>query len=446
MFRVLSAKGLADFEALAATSLFERHRSQGTLVATDAVDAATAPEIAGVPLVHGTAGLVRHERIPVITYPYEWTFGMLKAAALLQLQVTREALGEGLMVKDATPYNVQWRGAAPVIVDIGSFERLREGEPWPGYRQFCMLYLYPLMLQARRGVDFQGFLRASLDGITPPEMNALRRARDVFRKGVLTDVVLHARLEKRYGSAEREEVSKTARKISPEMIQRNVARLEKVVRGLTWNAAESEWSGYRAHSQYEAADHERKATFVRESVTAAQPRLVWDLGANDGAYSRIAAGVAETVLALDIDHLTVERLYASLAADGPANVLPLVFDLVDPSPGLGWRGRERRPIEDRARPDHLLALAVVHHICIGRNIPVAELFDLLGALGAGGVIEFVDRDDPMAKRLLSRKGGEPNPDYTAENFESQLRKHFEVVREERLPSGTRVLYDVRPRA
>jgi hypothetical protein len=332
-------------------------------------------------------------------------------------------------------------------VDIGSFERLREGEPWPGYRQFCMLYLYPLMLQAHRGLDFQRFLRASVDGITPTDANRMRRARDAFRKGVLTNVVLHARLEKRYGGAEQSEVSETIKPSSfkPELIKANVTRLEKVVGKLRWKATESEWSGYRAHNKYEAADHERKASFVAEVAAAERPRLVWDLGANDGAYSRIAAEHAETVLALDIDHLTVERMYQSLRSDGPANVVPLVFDLVDPSPGLGWRGRERRPLWDRAQPDMILALAVVHHICIGRNIPVTELLDLLASFRPSGVIEFVDREDPMARRLLSGKGGDANPDYEAGHFGRCLRERFEVTREERLPSGTRVLYAVRPR-
>ena len=125
---------------------------------------------------------------------------MLRDAALLQLELLLAALDEGLILKDATPYNVQWRGAKPVFVDVGSFERLREGEPWAGYRQFCMLFLYPLLLQAYRGFEPQPLLRGRLDGITPEQCRRLLSRRDLLRRGVLTHVHLHAKLERRYGA------------------------------------------------------------------------------------------------------------------------------------------------------------------------------------------------------------------------------------------------------
>ena len=146
-------------------------------------------------LVHEPAGVLRHERIPFVSYPYEWTFSMLKDAALLQLDLLLAALEHDMVLKDSTPYNVQFKGARPMFVDVGSFERLREGEPWVGYRQFCMLYLYPLLLQSAKDVPFQPWLRGSIDGITPPQMRALMSFRDRFRKGVFTNVFLHARLE-----------------------------------------------------------------------------------------------------------------------------------------------------------------------------------------------------------------------------------------------------------
>src|SRR3954451_708291 len=187
VYRALSKEGLEDFEALRRSSVFERFTGEGKLVGTELVeDGAGMQDL----LVKRTAGVLRHELIPFVSYPYEWTFSMLRDAALLQLDLLLSALDEELVLKDSTPYNVQFRGAQPVFVDIGSFERLRPGEPWIGYRQFCMLYLYPLLLQALKDVRFQPWLRGSIDGITPAEMRGMLSGRDRFRRGLFTNVFL----------------------------------------------------------------------------------------------------------------------------------------------------------------------------------------------------------------------------------------------------------------
>ena len=213
VFRALSATGLEDWRALAASATFERFKASGGLIGTEECRAADLPapvaEGAGAALTDGVAGVLRHERVPFVSYPYEWSFAMLRDAALLQLDLMLSALDDGLILKDASPYNVQWRGARPVFVDVGSFERLREGEPWAGYRQFCSLYLNPLLLQAYRGIPFQGLLRGSIDGISPAEADRYFSARDHLRRGILTHVHLHARLEARNaaragGEAQRE--------------------------------------------------------------------------------------------------------------------------------------------------------------------------------------------------------------------------------------------------
>ena len=152
------------------------------------------------PLPDG-GGLVEHARIPFVSYPYEWPFGMLKDAALLHLALMRDALAEGFILKDSSPYNVQWRGARPVFIDIPSFEPLGPGEPWVGYRQFCELMLYPLMLQAYRGIDFRPWLRGRIDGIPAEEMRRLLSSRDLLRAGVLLHVVAQSLLQRRYSGS-----------------------------------------------------------------------------------------------------------------------------------------------------------------------------------------------------------------------------------------------------
>jgi ribosomal protein L11 methylase PrmA len=389
--------------------------------------------------------VLRHERIPFVSYPYEWTFGMLREAALLQLDLELEALAAGLTLKDATPYNVQFRGSRPAFIDVGSFERLREGEPWAGYRQFCMLYLYPLLLQAHRGVDFQPLLRGSLEGIAPAQAARMFSLRDRLRRGVFAHVALHARLEARSARREGGEVKEEMRKANfrTEMVEANVRRMRKLVERLRWKAGDTAWTGYREQNTYSDEDAARKTAFVREALARA-PRLVWDVGCNDGAYSRIAAEHAGSVVAFDLDHATVEALYRSLCSEGERRILPLVADIADPSPGLGWRGLERRPLEARGTPDAVLALALVHHVSITANVPLAEFLDWLRSLGASAVVEFPKREDPMVRKLLSGKREASNADYEIGNFERLLAERFSVERREELPSGARVLYFARP--
>ena len=440
VYRALSRSGWADWEALAATPLVADDR----LIATEPADVDDLPELAGEP----AAGALRHERVPFVSYPYEWPFSMLKDAALLQLAIGRRALEHDLTLKDASAYNVQWRGAKPVFIDVGSFERLREGEPWAGYRQFCMLFLYPLMLQAYKGLPYHALLRGSLDGIAPRDARAVMSARDRLRRGVLTHVLLHARLEARYADAGGREVKRELKRagFGKELLDANQRRLEKLVERLEFRAGRTAWTEYGSTNTYTDEDADRKAEFVRAAAARRPGGLVWDVGCNDGTYSRVAAEHAAHVVAFDADHATVDALYRSLREEGRTDILPLVMSVTDPSPDQGWRGRERDSLERRGTPDLALCLAVIHHVVITGNVPVAEFLNWLRSLECSLVIEFPERDDPMVQRLLSGKAESANPDYDRATFERELGERFEVERSERLASGTRTLYEVRPRA
>ena len=437
VLRALSDDGLSDWIALSESKLFGQAVAEGKLVATSVVDDAS---------IAGAAAVLEHERIPFVSYPYEWTFAMLRDAALLQLELLRRALDEDLMLKDSSSYNVQWRGAQPVFIDVGSFERLRPGEPWAGYRQFCMLYLNPLLLQAYKGVDFRPWLRGSLAGITPLDARHLLSFRDLFRRGVLTNVSLHARLERKHEDSDRDVKTELKRAgFKKELIVANVKRLEKLVRRLEWQPGATEWSGYSATTSYDEADALRKEEFVREVVHTREWNLVWDIGCNEGRHSRIAAENARYVVALDGDGAVVDRLYRALATDGQTTILPLVADVTDPSPALGWHGLERQTLEARGRPELTLCLAVLHHVAIGANVPVPEFLSWLAELGTSLVIEFPTRDDPRVGALLMRKKPGAHPDYDREPFERALAERFEIERTEELASGTRILYFALPR-
>jgi SAM-dependent methyltransferase len=439
IYRALSKQGMEDFEALAESGLLEDSR----IVRTERADG--APAAAGV-LPTETAGVLKHELIPFVSYPYEWTFSMLKDAALLQLDLLLAALDRDLILKDSSPYNVQFKGGKAVFVDVGSFERVREGEPWVGYRQFCMLYLYPLLLQSVKGVAFQPWLRGSVDGITPGQMRGLMSFRDRFRRGLTTNVFLHARLEERYADKPRETKQEVKRAgMGKELILANVRKMRRLVSRLEWDPPQGVWVAYGERNTYTDEDAKRKDDFVREVSTSKPWRLVWDIGCNNGRYSRIAAEGARYVVAVDADQGPVELLYRELRDSDDESILPLTMNLADPSPALGWRGLERKAMPDRGRPDLVLALALVHHVAIGANVPVREIVDWLAGLGSALVIEFPTREDPMVQKLLAPKREGLHPDYELGFFERCLGEAFDVQRSERLESGTRVLYFAVPK-
>jgi hypothetical protein len=443
VLRLLSEEGLADWRALSSSSLFAELVAEGALVRTAETrsDATPAGGLRG-----DVAGVLEHEVIPLVSYPYEWSFGMLRDAALLQLRLLRRALSAGLMLKDATPYNVQWRGAQPVFVDVGSFERLRKGQPWAGYRQFCELFLYPLLLEAWKDVPFRPWLRGSLEGISPAEMRRLLSPRDLLRRGAFTHVVLHSRLERRYA----DRGADVARELADagfrtELIAANVRGLERVVSRLRRRTERSTWSEYGATTSYSDADAAQKQAFVASALAAVRPRVVWDLGCNEGRYSRLAAETADYVVAMDADALVVDRFYDELVRESSTSILPLVVDLLDPSPARGWRGLERSSLSERGRPDLTLSLALVHHLSIGGNVPLADVVDWLREPACAVVVEFATTEDPMVRRLLARKRPGQHDDYRRDVFERCLAARFHVERSEELSSGSRVLYLARPR-
>lgn len=368
---------------------------------------------------------------------------MLKAAATLQLDLLEDALTEGLILKDATPYNIQFVGDRPVFVDVGSFTTYRPGEPWIGYRQFCRQFLYPLMVRAHADVPFQPMLRGSLDGIPAETARSLLKGRRATRPGVAMDVMLQSRAERTMSDSSRNVRSEmSSAGFSAELILTNVHRLQKVVEKTTWDSGESTWSEY-ATCDHVATQRGPKETFVTRIAGLKHRTLVWDLGANDAHFSVAVAALADTVVAVDGDEAVVDRVFQSLSTSGPHNVLPLVMDLADPSPGLGWRGVERRRLEDRGQPDLVLMLAVIHHLVIGANLPLAAVVDWVASLGSEVVFEWVPIEDPMSQRLTANKRrSEVHADYDEESLRRYLDGRFEI--KEEMPLEGRRLFHLIP--
>ena len=441
--RGLNDEAAATIERLLSEPFFQRLVADGDVVRTSVLpgDDPAASRVVEM----GWAAAVEHEAVDFVTWPYEWPFSMLKDAALLQLRLLDTAVRNGWMLKDATPFNIQWIGARPVFTDVPSFVPWEDGEYWRGYRQFCSTFLTPLMLTAHLGIPFQPLLRSRLDGIPPEEaakyFYGLRR----FKRGVLSHVWFPAKAERRMRSrGAYAQGSGSSRRQPRTMLLALLDSLTRLVDRLSYGSASSDWSQYSETHSYEDEDFERKKSFVDRHASARRPRLLWDLGANTGTFSRIAARHSETVIAVDGDHDAVDLLYREVREEEEPNVVPLVMDLANLSPGQGWAGQERAAFDQRGSPDMVLCLALVHHMRVSANVPLSLYVEWLGSLDATVILEFVGRDDEMFRRLVENKT-EDYPDYTAAEFESEVDKHFTVGDRLELKSGNRELFLLEPK-
>lgn len=436
VFRSLSPTALENWKLLEEQNFFQDFVADGKIVGTKP---AAEPS-------DGWAAALEHERVPFISYPYEWTFGMLKDAALLHLELMEAALAADMILKDSSAYNVQWSGVHPVFIDVPSFEPLRKGQPWVGYRQFCELFLYPLMLQAYKGTDFKPLLRGRIDGITADEMRGLMSARDLVRSGVLLHVMAQSALQRRYSGSTQDMRGTLAQAgFDKRLIVQNVRKLRSLVGGLKPARSKTEWSDYDKTHSYDESEFRHKAEFVQKAAASRRWRLAWDLGCNTGTFSRIAAKYADYVVSMDGDWMAIEHFYQREKADAAAkSILPLVVNLADPSPNQGWLGAERKGLAERGRPELTLCLALIHHIVISANIPLASFIGWLAGLRTAVVIEFVSREDEMVQALLANREDQ-YADYNPETFRQLLAERFRIEAEEPLKGGKRTIFFATPR-
>jgi ribosomal protein L11 methylase PrmA len=395
--------------------------------------------------IEGAALLLEHERVPFVSYPYEWPFAALRAAALLQLDLHLALLEHGFTLADASAYNVQFRGPAPVFIDVLSVERYVPGSYWNGHRQFCDQFLSPLLLTATLGVPYNAAYRGRVEGLSSTEVVPLLRLRDKIRPQTLLHLVLPARLEAaaRRGRVEARPPA-TRRPLPRAALARLLAGLRRWIARLEPPFRSTDWTGYAEDNTYAEAERSAKRELVARAVRAAAPRAVLDLGCNTGDYAAVAleAGAAYVVGA-EADPPTAHLAFIR-AEKQMLRFLPTVQDAANPSPSQGWRDAERASFAERARFDFLVALAVEHHLAIGRNIPLDELVRWMVGLAPRGLVEFVQKTDSTVRRMLSLRE-DIFSDYTEENFRHLLAANARIVESRTVSAGGRVvfLYDRR---
>ncbi|MGH9860181.1 MAG: SAM-dependent methyltransferase [Candidatus Acidiferrales bacterium] len=395
------------------------------------------------PSAPGAYKILRPAVIPFVSYPYEWCFSQLKDAALLTLEIQKIALAHGMSLKDGSAYNIQFVDGRPIFVDTLSFERLREGEPWVAYRQFCQHFLAPLALMSRRDVRLSQMLRVHMDGVPLDLAHELLPWGTYFRPSLLFHVHLHAGAQRRYRSSagnhngNRKRMSRTA-------LLGLIDSLEGALRSLHWKARGTEWASYYEDTNYSPQALEHKKILVSEFLTAVRPAGVWDLGGNVGVFSRLASNQQIPTICMDADPAAVEMNYQDCVARGEKHMLPLVQDFTNPSAGIGWANEERLPLEARGPADAALALALVHHLAIGNNVPLPRIADMLRRLCCHLLIEFVPKHDSQVQRLL-RSRQDVFTDYHQSAFEKEFAECFTITGAEKIRGSERTVYRMQRR-
>jgi ribosomal protein L11 methylase PrmA len=428
------------YDLLMKSGLYSAMVEAGLLIPHEEVDLSLAA-------TDGAHRVIRPELISFVSYPYEWSFSQLKDAALLTLRIQRMALDHGMSLRDASAFNVQFRAGRPVLIDTLSFEKLPEGRPWVAYRQFCQHFLAPLALAAYRDIRLAQLARVHIDGIPLDLASGLLPFRARLRLPLLLHLFLHARSQVRHeadagvaGSSGRR-----TRAFTTQAFRGLIESLVKAVSRLTWRTGRSPWAGYYTEADsYTREAMEHKLELVDTFAGKTTARTAWDLGANTGRFSRIATAKGIQTVSFDLDPAAVESNYAQVVGDGETALLPLVMDLVNPSPAMGWENRERQSLLERGPTDLVMALALLHHLAIGNNVPLERLASFFADLCTWLIVEFVPKSDPKVQTLLALRE-DVFPDYTQEAFERAFGDRFDIQASEQVKDSERIMYLMRAR-
>lgn len=385
--------------------------------------------------------VLKPELIPFISYPYEWSFSELKDAALTTLEIQKLALQKEMILKDASAFNIQFLRGKPVMIDTLSFEKYQEGAPWIAYRQFCQHFLAPLALMAHRDVRLNQLLRIYIDGIPLDLTDALLPFTARIKPSLFTHIHLHAKSQKKYAT---KAVAKDRYKMSTFQMRALLDNLESSVTRLEWKPEGTEWGNYYDSTNYSESSFELKRNAVQEYLDVLQPAILWDLGANRGVFSRLGSSRGVYTIAFDIDPAAVEKNYREMKEKRELNLLPLVLDLTNPSPPLGYENRERMGLEERGPADTILALALIHHLAISNNVPLDKVAAYFARLCKSLIIEFVPKSDSQVQRLLVTRE-DIFTRYTQKDFEKAFTHHFTIEGSTPIHGSERILYLMRRR-
>lgn len=382
--------------------------------------------------------IIRPQKIAFVSYPHEWCFSQLKDAALLTLKIQEIALNFGMSLKDASAYNVQFHEGRPILIDTLSFEEYHEGKPWVAYKQFCEHFLAPLALMVYVDVRLSILFRDFIDGVPLDLASKLLPTKSKFSFSLLMHIHLHAKAQRAYAGKGLSSRHKEKR-ISLHAFRALIDSLHSVTERLRWSPKGTEWEGYYQDTNYSDPAMQHKESLVRDYLSKIKPHTVWDLGANTGRFSEIAASLGANVVAFDVDAGAVEKSYLGLRKANNTKIFPLLLDLTNPSPSIGWAHKERMSLVERGPADAILSLALVHHLAISNNVPFRKIAEFFASITSGLIIEFVPKSDSQVQKLL-RTREDIFLDYNQEKFEAAFSSFFEILDFESIRDSERVLY------
>lgn len=427
-YRQINTLGSTGYEALMSSGLYNKLINLGWLIQHKEANIKPPDSI-------DLFKIICPQQLFTISYPYEWCFGQIKDAALLTLDIQLMALRFGMYLKDASAYNIQYNDCKPIFIDTLSFDIYKEGEPWPAYRQFCSHFLAPLALMAKRDIRLSKLLQQYIDGIPLDLASTLLPRYTYLNPGLLAHIHLHAGTQKRYASGRHAKPVKVS-KIGLEGL---LTGLRRTLERLCWTPAGTQWANYYDYNNYSNAAFQHKCTLVDNFIERAAPDTVWDLGANTGAFSRVAATHATRVLSFDVDPAAVEIHYNRTKKTNQKRCLPLLMDVTSPSPAIGWAEEERDSLSQRGPCDTIMMLAMLHHLVLTNNIPFVQVRDYIANLCQYLIIEFVPLSDSQAKKLVWGRES-LFPQYQQTSFEQVFLKKFDILESKKILETDRVLY------
>lgn len=438
LYRQVNQGYRPHYDHLMSSELYSSLASKKLMIPHEEVDLSLAPE------PDQAYKILQPEPVDFISYPYEWSFLMVRSAALTTLRLAREGLDHGMILKDASAFNLQFHHGSWQLIDTLSFETYQEGEPWVAYKQFCQHFLAPLALMAYRDQRLNLMSRLFIDGIPLNVASKLLPFRSRFQFGLLTHIHLHARSQKRYAdrAVSREQVRG---KVSHKALVSLLDSLRNTVKGLSIRIGKTEWAHYYEQTNYSQEAFEEKRAVVSGFIERVSPERVWDLGANNGAFSRLASDRGIFTVAFDVDPDAVSQNYIQVRKNHENTLLPLVMDLTNPSPDLGWAHAERQSLVARGPASMVLALALIHHLAISNNVPLRKVAQFFTQVGDHLVIEFVPKSDSQVQRLLSSRE-DIFEQYTVDGFEQAFRYDYDILAKEPLKDSERILYLMKRKA
>jgi SAM-dependent methyltransferase len=420
-----------DFDLLISSGLYDELVNNHLLVKHEEVNSPILkPEIA--------YKIIKIERIKFISYPYEWSFSQLKDAALLTLHILLLAINKGMILKDASAYNVQFHEGKPIFIDTLSFAKYEEGSPWQGYKQFCQHFLAPLALMSFKDTRLRFLLSNFIDGVPLDLASKLLPKKTRFNYGLLTHIHIHALAQTKIINSSSEK--RDSRKVNILGLIGLIENLENTIKKLNCTIKEKDWVNYYQSTNYSEHSFEFKKDTVKKLIKKVSPKSILDLGANTGVFSRLGIGSDGCkIISIDNDAGAVEINYLETKSAFEKDILPLVVDIMNPSPGIGWNNNERMKFSDRGSFDLVLALALVHHLSISNNIPFSMVSEVLSKLGKFLIIEFIPKDDSQIQKLLNSRD-DIFSDYSITNFKEIFSKDFFLIDEIQIDDSLRTLF------